>query len=348
MEIKKNESAQRRVTIDKIARELGCSKTTVSRALSGKGRISEETKQRIFEYSRKCGYKPNMLAKGLADSKTYNIGVILPADQELNEIPFFQNCLLGICEVTADKGYDVLVTTEENDDITRLENVVEKRKVDAVILTRTLVEDKAIAYLKEAAIPFLVVGSSPVPNVLQVENHHVEACRELTSLLIAQQFRRLAFIGGNLQHMVSRKRYQGFKEGMKMHRIEPDPELVFLNCNTKVKVNQVVEIILEKQADCILCMDDKICGQVLMKLENEHLSIPKDIKVASFYDSMLLQNHNPAITALQFDEKELGRVAGKLILDELDKKQVKQKTYLTYEIAVRTSTKQENNRRNVL
>lgn len=339
----KNE-VKHKVTIDEIAIEMGCSKTTVSRALSGKGRISSEMREKVLDYSRKCGYKPNMIAKSLADSKTYNVGVILPSDQELNEIPFFQNCLLGICEVAAEGGYDALVTTVEDNDIFRLQNVIEKKKVDAVILTRTLQDDIAIAYLKESGVPFLVVGSCPDQDVTQVDNHHREACRELTSMLCMQHPRRMAFIGGDQRHIVSQNRYKGYQEGMELNKVKPDPKMVFLNCNTKASVNQAVEKILEAQADCILCMDDKICSQVLVKLDNEHLSIPKDIKVASFYDSVFLQSHNPAITTLQFDEKELGRVACKAILDQLEGKEIQGKTYLTYDVVMKPSTRWTINR----
>ena len=316
---KKPMKGQKKIGIDEIARELGCSKTTVSRAISGKGRISDGTRKRVLEYCEQCGYRPNSLAKGLADSKTYNIGVVLPDDQDLNEIP-----------------------SASAKDISTIKNMIEKHKVDGVILTRTLVEDPSVDYLLEQGVPFIVAGSHKNPNVLQVDNHHVEACRELTSLLLTNRASRIAFIGGNLDHMVSQKRFAGFRAGMELHQRSIKDELVFLNCNTKVLVGQAVETILKQQADCILCMDDKICNQVLMKLNEEHLSIPKDIKVASFYDNLFLQCHNPAITALQFDEKELGRVACKMILDSIAGKTIKQKVYLGYDIVLRPSTKQNN------
>lgn len=336
------ENTRTKITLDDIAKELGCSKTTVSRALSGKGRISDGMRKKVLAYSEQCGYKPNILAKGLADSKTYNIGVVLPDDQDLNEIPFFQNCLLGICEVTSGMGYDIVVTTINVNDISKLRGIVEKHKVDGIVLTRSLVEDPAVIYLLEQNIPFIVVGSHKNPEVLQVDNHHVEACRELTSLLLTRNVNRIAFIGGNLNHMVSQKRFAGFKEGMEIHRHKIKKELVFLNCNTKILVEQAVDKILEQQVDCILCMDDKICVQVLMKLNQEHLSIPRDIKVASFYDNLFLQCHNPPITALQFDERELGRMAGKMILHVLSGKEIPKKVYLEYDIVLRPSTKQSN------
>ncbi len=340
MSEQQKKNSQKKITIDAIAKELGCSKTTVSRALSGKGRISDRMRNQVLAYSEQCGYKPNSLAKGLANSRTYNIGVVLPNDQDLNEIPFFQNCLLGICEIASDMGYDVVVTTVHTSDISRLRNIIEKGKVDGIILTRTLVNDPCVEYLLKQSLPFLVIGSYHNAKVLQIDNHHVEACRELTSLLLTRRANKIAFIGGNLEHMVSQKRFTGFKEGMILHQQKLKDDFVFLNCNTKILVDQAVEKALSNQADCILCMDDKICGQVLMKLNEEHLSIPRDVKVASFYDNLFLQCHNPPITSLQFDERELGRVACKMVLDALLGKEIQSKVYLGYEIVLRPSTKQ--------
>ena len=65
------------ITIADVAEALGVSKTTVSRAISGKGRIGKETRKRVLEYIEEHDYKPNAIAKGLAQSKTYNICVVI-------------------------------------------------------------------------------------------------------------------------------------------------------------------------------------------------------------------------------------------------------------------------------
>lgn len=67
-------------TLDDIAKELGVSKTTVSRALSGKGRIGQDTVERIQAFVKEHGYRPNVMAKGLAKNKTYNLGFVIPLE----------------------------------------------------------------------------------------------------------------------------------------------------------------------------------------------------------------------------------------------------------------------------
>ena len=86
------------IKIDDVAKALGISKTTVSRSLSGKGRISEATRLRVLEYVEKNNYKPNPIAKGLAESKTYNIGWVVPANSDMNSLSFFLSyAALGSC-----------------------------------------------------------------------------------------------------------------------------------------------------------------------------------------------------------------------------------------------------------
>ena len=67
-------------TIDDIARELGVSKTTVSRAISGKGRIGQTTREKVLSFIEEHDYRPNVMAKGLAQRKTFNLALLLPKD----------------------------------------------------------------------------------------------------------------------------------------------------------------------------------------------------------------------------------------------------------------------------
>ena len=80
-------------TIQDVAKELGVSTSTVSRAISGKGRIGKETRERVLKYIEENGYYPNAAAQSLAQSKTNNIAIILPEVDTLVEMPFFHTCM---------------------------------------------------------------------------------------------------------------------------------------------------------------------------------------------------------------------------------------------------------------
>ena len=138
------------LSMDDIARELGVSTTTVSRALSGKGRISEATRKRVLEYTKQIQYRPNKFARALSGRRTFNIGVLIPGDAKMEEMSFFQDCLMGITAEGVKHDYDILLIYSYKEDISQLKKVVTAGKVDGVIVTRAVREDPAVKLLEEA------------------------------------------------------------------------------------------------------------------------------------------------------------------------------------------------------
>lgn len=327
------------ITIADVAEALGVSKTTVSRAISGKGRIGKETRKRVLEYIEEHDYKPNAIAKGLAQSKTYNICVVMPRDYEVVDWNFFQRCLFGIQEMAETVGYDILLTMCQMNDISSLERIVANHKVDGVILMRTFLEDAQIEFLQQKNIPFVTTGSTNYEGVIQIDHNHRSACRELTSIILMKNLKRIALIGEDEGYMVTHSRLLGFRDAYEQQGETLDENLLYLSPEKRVRVDRTVKEILEQNVDCILCMDDAVTSRVLKVLREQHVRVPQDVRVASFYDSTILENHVPSITSLAFDAKELGKVACRTLLDLVEGLEVKQKTLLPYEVVLKESTK---------
>ncbi|MCM1038014.1 MAG: LacI family transcriptional regulator [Ruminococcus sp.] len=331
-------SEDKNLTINDIAEELGVSKTTVSRAISGKGRIGAETREKVLRYIEEHDYRPNVIAKGLAQSRTYNIGLVIPGNYNLVELPFFQNCMLGISKTASLLDYDVLISVVMPEDISRLHRVVINHKVDGVILTRTLVEDASVAYLKETGIPFVTIGSTKDEEAVQIDNDHYSACRELTERLLAQGLEKIALIGGSRDYIVNSNRLGGFLEAYRKQGKEPAEGHVFMDVEDEAKAAAIVEKMLKEQAECIVTMDDYLCNCVLNTLRKWKVEVPAQIKVASFYDSSLLANHMPSITSIQFDVEELGEMTCRSLLKMIEGETVQKRTLLGYQISMREST----------
>lgn len=330
---------EKKLTISDVAEALGVSKTTVSRAISGKGRIGRETKQRVLDFIQEHNYKPNVLAKGLAQLKTYNIGILLPEDYTVVDLPFFQTCLIGVQETAISMDYDVLLTIGKENDCAQLMRMVENHKVDGVILMRTFTKDVHIEYLKSQEIPFVTVGSTYYKDVVQVDNDHQSACRELISILLLKGMKRIGLIGGIESHVVTQSRLQGYMDAYKMAGVPIDQNIIHVNVEKDMMIELGVEKLLDCRVDCIVCLDDAVCIHVLNKLQKENIRVPEEVKVASFYYSSILENNFPSITSLYFDAKELGNVACKTLLELIEGNQVKMRTLLGYEVVLKESTK---------
>lgn len=332
---KQVEKENSKITIQDVADALGVSKTTVSRAISGKGRVGEATRNRVLAYIDEHNYVPNAMAKGLAQSRTFNIGLSVPADFVLSDLPFFHKALVGISQVANDNHYDVVISMNDNNNITHLERMISNQKVDGVILSRTFFNDNQIALLKKHAVPFVTMGSYDDADIYKVDHNHSEACEKLTNMLFEQGIKKIALICGSENHVVNKNREKGFRNALIKKNIYSE-ECVF---KTEFQtVDECVDKIIQARFDCIICMDDSICVKAIERLNFLKLKIPKDIKIASFYNSSLLENNVPSVTSINFSPMDMGTAACKAIMNILDGSETDKLNLLEYEIKLGEST----------
>lgn len=223
------------------------------------------------------------------------------------------------------------------DDMSQLQRAVENHKIDGLILGRTLIRDDRIKYLKQTDLPFVAIGSTEEPNVAQIDNDHIAACRELTSILIMKGMKKFALIGGDSNHVVNRTRREGFEQGITGAGLMIEDMKVYMDCVDRSNVEMAVEDSMRHIVDCIVCMDDGICKWVLDKLRKEgHICSGTDMP--SFYNSALLENNRPAITSLQYDPKELGKTAGETLFRMIEGEDIADRILLGYEVTLKGST----------
>jgi len=327
-----------KMTIDDVANALGISKTTVSRALSGKGRISESTKDRVREYVEKNGYFPNGIAKCLANKRTYNIAVTWSGDYEVQELPYFQNCLNGIMEIMSSENIDVVISMCVGKNIDNLKRIVSNKKVDGVILTRSLVDDAALKYLKSVNMPFVTIGTSEYDGVVQIDNDHFKACRDLTKKLIEMGHKKIALLGGSSNHVITKTRYGGFVKAFHETHTLLDTSIIYLDVNTDKRIENILNGLINSDVSCLICMDDAYAMRVIDICKKEHIRIPNDLKLASFYDSVLLSSSIPRITSLSFNDKNLGMASARMLLSMINGESVQSKMVENYELNITEST----------
>lgn len=325
------------MTLEEMARELGVSKSTVSRALSGKGRIGSDTRKKIMDYARRQ-IEAERLKNPSPITATRNLGVVLPADVYLNGGPYFQSCILGICETATFLDYDVLITTGTANDVSGIRALVEKKKVDGIILTRSLEDDKALKYLAETGFPVGLTGICGQEDVIQVDTDNEGAAESLTSLLVGQGYRRFAMIIDSMEYMVNKSRYRGFCSALLKNGISPDKHMVIANPLRMDLLDGVIRDLIDRKAECIICGDDVICTHVMSNLQSEGYRIPRDIAVASLYNSPNLDCFSPSITAVNVSARQVGNMISKQMINFLAGKEYQTKTIMDYEILIRKST----------
>lgn len=329
----------RKITIDQVAKALGVSKTTVSRALSGKGRISEETRVRVAEYIRQSGGQLGAAAHLAPAAPTNNLALVIPSHFVQLDLPFLRKCMGGICRMAAQRGYDLLLCYADGEHTEQLERQLAAGKVDGVILSRTLKQDACIGLLKKYQIPFVVLGHNDDAAILQVDNDQAIAAAEMTRLLLQLGMKRIAYMGGSLNYTVNADRLEGYQQALEEAGFPVEPELIYSDIESEEKRVDDLEAALKQQPECLLCCDDSLAFAVLKELQRRGIRVPEQMRLASLYDSEILGQVYPGISAVQFDAAALGAAACRLLLDSMAGKEVPSRIVHGHQIILRDSTK---------
>ena len=211
--------------IAEIADALGISKTTVSRALSGKGRVGEETRARVLAYAGLTGREvapPHPVTQGA----THNLSLIIPKHFIRLDLPFLRKCMGGICAMAAQRGYDLLLCYVSETDTDQLERQLASHKVDGVILSRTMSDDPCIDLLNQYGVPFVAIGRIDDPEIPQADNDQLGAACEMTRLLLQLGTRRIAYLGGSGTYTVNADRLRGYLRGLAEFGVQADQTLI--------------------------------------------------------------------------------------------------------------------------
>lgn len=312
MELHKN------LTIDDIARELGVSKTTVSRAISGKGRISEATRTRVQEFIRKHNYRPNAAAKGLAESRTYNIALVLPKAFIKLNLPHVRQSMSAICEEAFLQDYNILLCLSTDDTVPPLLRTIDNRKVDGVILSRTIENDPVVQVLAERGIPFATIGSLPAEDhgkaVVEADHDQFGGCRAFSKAFIQSGTGKIAFLGNDLNYIVNKSRLAGFQQAAKELDFPEDMVTLRMDLDDRQSRYHAAEEMANQGFRRFLCMDEDVCLHAMERLQQLGYRIPEDISIACLYDSDQLANADPPVTALGFSAADIGRAVCRELL----------------------------------
>lgn len=324
--------------ITRMAEDLGVSKTTVSRALSGNGRVSEATRQRVVDYAREKNYVPNMMAKSLVTKKSYNVALVFSRQFSNFEGQFLRKTITAVCDVMARNDYDVLLAMVGEQESQPMQRLLVNHKIDGVILVRSLERDPLIPLLQQSKLPFIAIGRPADPTVLYVDHDQVGGCREMTNLLLMKGLHRIALLGGSMLYTVNQTRLEGFRQAHEHSRCKIDETLLFLELETDDLRIDAIQQAVARKADCLLCMDDHVAMLALNTVRQMGLKVPDDIRIASLYDGEALLDCTPQITAVSFDPELLGKRAAQQLLAVTRRQPVETGALLGYQVGLRTST----------
>lgn len=311
---------QHRTSLKDLARELGVSIATVSRALRESPEIGKEMQVRVKALAKQLNYRPNPFAQSLRREAPRVIGVVVP-----NIVAhYYASVLEGIEDFAAREGYSVIsANSHEN-------HIIETRVIDNFInmhvegIIACLAQDtEDYAHFQEInnmGIPLVFFARTCLPDIFStVTANGDEAAQEATQHLIDTGSRRIAFIGGPNHLDMVRRRKHGYLEALKINGIPIDRTLVSCQrIDYEIARNNVIEILKRPdRPDAIIAFNDIITYASFDAIRNVGLDIPKDVALIGFTDAEYDRFMTPRLSVIKDQAHETGALSCKLLLKNI-------------------------------
>jgi DNA-binding LacI/PurR family transcriptional regulator len=304
------------ITIKDIARELGISPSTVSRALKDHPDISQETKRLVNELAKKLNYRPNIIALSLRSQKSNVIGVIIPEIVHY----FFSSVICGIEEVANSNGYSVMISQSSEDygkEVAACDAFF-NGIIDGLLVSVTKeTEDYSHFHkLEEEGIPIVFFDRivEEVTSDRVIIDDFVGAY-QATEHLIMQGRRKIVHFEGPQNRLIGQNRLNGYLKAMSDNGVVIDKSLIIPCDNFHAATIMTQKLIDNKvKFDSIFTVNDFTAAGALKVLQKNHIKVPHDVSVVGFGDDLTAEMLDPALTTVKQPGAEMGRRAMELLI----------------------------------
>lgn len=330
--------------IQLLAKELNLSIGTVSKALNDSYEISAETKERVLQLAKKLHYSPNPYASSLRCKKSNTIAVLIPEVAD----SFFSHVIKGIEEIAQRKGYHVLIylTYENFEKEKKILADLQNGRVDGVLMSVSGETDSTehVEALHETGLP-LVFFDRTVEGTAnaKVRTNDYEAGYKATQHLIERDCTRIAFLSVSPHLDINSNRLNGYKAALIDKRRTVREQLV-VQCAESFSENCSIlqKLMIGKQRpDGVIASVEKLITPFYLVCKNNHVNIPRDVKVIGFSNLASAEILSPSLTTITQPAFEMGRTAADILFKELEKRphdRRKEDVVIPSELVVREST----------
>jgi len=313
----------RRITSQDVADRAGVSRTTVSFVLNDvkEANISEETRRRVLTAAEELEYVPDAAAQALASGRTQTIGMVFRTYSYSTADLAHMQILQGLMEVANQSGVRLLVDiVNERDTADIYVNLSRNNRIDGLILSDPRIDDQAFYDLLNDGFPVVLLGRLPGIKVSSVEFANRAGARAAVDHLLGQGHSRIGFVGyAPLSFTGVTERLQGYQDALAAADIAFDETLVRYGDRKPGTGLAAITSLLEisELPTAIFVSSDVLAFPALAAIRQHGLRIPEDIAVVGFDDHPLAQYAAPPLTTVRLSFEEMGRQAGKMLLDQL-------------------------------
>lgn len=307
------------MTLRELAKQLGLSITTVSRALAGYDDVSEATRRRVREAARRLGYQPNPLGRRLRKGRTEAIGLVIPTPPGHFGDPFFLELAASLGESLRNYGLDLLVTAcaPGPEELECYRRMVEGRRVDGLVVARTRRKDERILYLAERGVPFVCHGRSEVEVVFPYLDMDGElGFRLATEHLIRLGHRRIGLINAPSELNFSGHRLAGYARALEAAAIPYDGAIVMDGDLTEQGGCEAAARLLASDpgVTAILCANDWMAIGAMHAAREGGMQPGKDLSIIGYDDIPVTRFTSPPLSTVRQPIRAAGRRLAEMLV----------------------------------
>ena len=310
-----------RTSLKDLAKELGVSIATISRALRDSHEVSLDMRQRVKQLAKERNYRPNHFAQNLRLKAPKTLGVVLP-----NLVThYYADVLDSIEDYAIEKGYTV-ISANSHEDVERenaaIENFI-RMQVDGIIACLTQETETYDHFIEanELGIPIVFFARTCMPERFSsVVSAGDVAAQQATEHLIKTGSRRIAFIGGPNKLDMVRRRKHGYLEALRENNIPIDRDIVRCENINRDSARKIVEEVLgrKERPDAILAFNDIVTYAAFEIVKSKGLRIPQDVAIVGFSNTETSTLVEPKLTVIQDQSHLQGERACELLINQLE------------------------------
>ena len=330
--LEKNSTLKRKITLKHIARELGVSISTVSKALKNSEEIGSDTKEKVQAFAKLYNYKPNNIAISLKNKRTKNIGVIIPDIVH----HFFTTVFRGIEKYANAKGYNVIVCVSDESfdkEVINME-LLANGSIDGFIMalssgTQLKNDYNHLKEVTEQGIPLVLFDRVAEDIVCDkvIINDRQGAYNAVTKF-IKDGRKRIALIASEDYISVSRERAAGYKEALLDNGIGYNEDLILKFPSMEISENLIEDFFEREKVDAVLSVNEIFAIHSMRYVQSKGLKIPEDISFIGFTDGLLSKYASPGLTAIAQHGEQMGEIAAEILIEKIET-DVEEETYVT-------------------
>lgn len=312
------------VTIKDVAALAGVSPSTVSRVCNNNPAISRETQERVRKAMAELGYEGYSPSDNATPQPIKMIGIVLPpSGRDAYENNVFLKAIRGISQIFNQRQTASTIVTGK--DQTELLHSVKtlhlSGRIDGFILLYSRKNDPVIDYLCEHGILYVIVGKPEdmAAQTLSIDNDNLNASREATDYLYDLGHRRIGYLGSTSQFVFARERHAGYQLSLLLHgipyRTEYYVEMEQVNSNEGALLELLAR---EDRPTAFVVSEDLLALALERACAKRNLSIPEDVSIIAFNNSLFCQLASPQLTAVDINSYQLGQEAALQIIHYLE------------------------------